>query len=298
MVWLISACGTAPDTTASLSAPQTFSEPTQTPELLPSPTFTPLPTDTPTPLPNCGEQTAVFNAYPTQSDIATDSYTLINSYPHDPLAYTQGLQFVDGFLVEGTGLYGQSSLRLVDLETGQVQKQVNLVPEFFGEGVTVFEDRIYQITWRAQTAFVYDKDSWVLEETFTYPTQGWGLTHNGRCLIMSDGSSTLYFRDPATFAELGQLQVFDHTGPITQINELEFINGEIFANIWKQNRIARISPETGQVLGWLYLDELAAQVGATNHEDVLNGIAYDGENGRIFVTGKRWPTLFEIEINP
>lgn len=296
MAWFISACGTASDTTASLVAPQTFSEPTQSPAPLPSSTSSS--TTTPTPLPNCGEQTAVFNAYPAQSDVATGSYTLINSYPHDATAYTQGLQFVDGFLVEGTGLYGQSSLRLVDLETGQVQKQVNLVPEFFGEGVTVFEDRIYQITWKAQTAFVYDKDSWMLEETFTYPTQGWGLTHNGRCLIMSDGSSTLYFRDPDTFAELGQLQVFDHTGPITQINELEFINGEIFANIWKQNRIARISPDTGQVLGWLNLNDLAAQVGATNHEDVLNGIAYDAENGRIFVTGKRWPTLFEIEINP
>ncbi|KAA3663802.1 MAG: glutaminyl-peptide cyclotransferase [Chloroflexi bacterium] len=293
LIGLLGACDNASDTTASLSVPQ--KSPTLQPTITPEPT--PLPTIKPTPLPNCGEQTAVFDAYPAPNEVNIDTYTLINTFPHDSTAYTQGLQFVDGVFVEGTGIKGQSSLRYVELETGAVQKQITLGPDYFGEGVTVFEDRIYQITWQSQTAFVYDRESLTLEETFTYPTQGWGLTHNGRCLIMSDGSNTLYFRDPETFAELGRLSVFDNMGPVFQINELEYINGEIFANIWRQNRIARISPDTGQVIGWLALDDLVAQVNPTHPEDVLNGIAYDEENGRLFVTGKRWPTLFEIEIS-
>ncbi len=299
LMWLLGACSAESYTTASISVPQTVA--TQPPPVspAPSPSPTPVPTSTitPTPLPNCGEKTAVFNAYPAPFDVNNDSYVLMNTYPHDPTAYTQGLQFVDGILVEGTGLKGASGLRYVELETGAVQKQIALDATYFGEGITVFEDRIYQLTWKAQTAFVYDRETLALEETFSYPTQGWGLTHNGRCLIMSDGSNNLYFRDPDTFAELGRLPVYDNTGPVFQINELEYINSEIFANVWFQNRIARISPDTGQVLGWLALDELVAQINPTNIDDVLNGIAYDEENGRLFVTGKRWPTLFEIEVS-
>jgi len=295
LVMLLGACSSQQDTTASLVVLP--ASPTRQPTATPPPSPTPSATPVPTPAPNCGEQTAVFNAYPAPFDVKSDSYTLIKTYPHDPTAYTQGLQFVDGLLVEGTGLLGASTLRYVELDTGRVQKAVALDANYFGEGVTVFEDRIYQLTWKTQTAFVYDRETLALEETFTYPTQGWGLTHNGRCLIMSDGSSRLTFRDPDTFAELGQLTVYDNTGPLTMINELEYINGEIFANVWFQNRIARISPDTGQVLGWLVLDELAAQINATNPDDILNGIAYDTENGRLFVTGKRWPTLFEITLN-
>ncbi|MCP5099782.1 MAG: glutaminyl-peptide cyclotransferase [Chloroflexi bacterium] len=223
---------------------------------------------------------------------------IINTYPHDATAFTQGLQLVNGDFIEGTGLYGRSTLRRVDLNTGQVEKQIALDPAFFGEGVAVFEDRIYQITWKEQTAFVYELDTFNLVETFSYTTQGWGLTHDGRCLLMSDGSNVITFRDPDTFTAVATLSVFDANGPVTQLNELEFIDGELYANIWQQNRIVRISPETGEVVGWILLDELAVLVGATNSDDVLNGIAYDAENGRLFVTGKRWPTLFEIELQP
>ena len=223
---------------------------------------------------------------------------IINTYPHDATAFTQGLQFVDGVLIEGTGLYGRSTLRRVEPETGQVIKQIALDPSFFGEGITVFDNRIYQITWKEQTAFVYALDSFTPLRTHTYTTQGWGLTHDGSCLIMSDGSNLITFRDPDTFEVVVTLPVFDANGSVTQLNELEYIDGEIYANIWRQNRIARISPETGEVTGWIVLDELANLVGATNADDVLNGIAYDEENGRLFVTGKRWPTLFEIELQP
>lgn len=283
---LLAACSPSPESTVSLS---------------PAPTSTTsapvVPTATPLPLPNCGEQTAVSSTPPVATDITSDNFTLVNTFPHDSAAFTQGLEWVNGQFVEGTGLYGQSSLRLVDIATGHVRQEIPLAPAYFGEGITVLDNKIYQITWQEQTAFVYDFDTLVQEQQFSYETQGWGLTDNGRCLIMSDGSSTITFRDPATFAELGRLTVIDDTGPITQINELEYINGEIYANIWKQNRIARISPETGHVLGWLTLDELVAIVNPTNTDDVLNGIAYNPETDHLYVTGKRWPLLFEIELN-
>lgn len=283
---LLAACSPSPESTVSLS---------------PAPTSTTsapvVPTATPLPLPNCGEQTAVSSTPPVATDITSDNFMLVNTFPHDSAAFTQGLEWVNGQFVEGTGLYGQSSLRLVDIATGHVRQEIPLAPAYFGEGITVLDNKIYQITWQEQTAFVYDFDTLAQEQQFSYETQGWGLTDNGRCLIMSDGSSTITFRDPATFAELGRLTVIDDTGPITQINELEYINGEIYANIWKQNRIARISPETGHVLGWLTLDELVAIVNPTNTDDVLNGIAYNPETDHLYVTGKRWPLLFEIELN-
>lgn len=286
VLYLLAACSNPADSTASPSSAAT-----------PPTSYLPLITNA-EPTPNCGEKTNPRETLPDASEVAVDNYTLTNTYPHDASAFTQGLQYVDDVLIEGTGLYGKSRLRYVRLTTGEVLQEISLNRVYFGEGVTVFEDRVYQLTWREQTAFVYDRETLERENAFDYPTEGWGLTHNGRCLIMSDGSSTLYFRDPDTFAELGQLPVYDDTGPIRQINELEYIEGEIYANIWMQNRIARISPETGQVLGWLALDDLVDRINPVNHDDVLNGIAFNEENGRLFVTGKRWPLLFEIERLP
>jgi glutamine cyclotransferase len=223
------------------------------------------------------------------------TYQVINTFPHDPTAFTQGLVFFDGVVYEGTGLNGQSSLRKVNLESGEVIQQHNLEERFFGEGIVVFEERIIQLTWRSQLAFVYARESFELLSRFNYPTEGWGLTHDGKRLIISDGTATLYFRDPETFAETGRLEVRDGTVPVTRLNELEYIEGQIFANVWQTDRIARIAPDSGQVLGWVDLAGLLSPSERRN-ADVLNGIAYDPEQGRIFVTGKWWPHLFEIEL--
>jgi glutaminyl-peptide cyclotransferase len=255
------------------------------------------PAITPPLSPVCTHKTELTAAIPVSS-MAVYGFQILNTYPHDAEAFTQGLQYVDGDLIEGTGLYGRSSLRRVDLETGTVKQQTNanLAP-YFGEGITVFQNQIFQLTWKEQTALVYELDTMALQHTFTYETEGWGLTHDGSCLIMSDGSNILTYRDPATFAVVAELPVLVGTEPVTQLNELEFIDGEIYANIWQQNRIARISPQTGQVVGWILLEDLVAQISTANYENVLNGIAYDEENGRLFITGKRWPALFEIELH-
>ncbi|HRQ36381.1 MAG TPA: glutaminyl-peptide cyclotransferase [Chloroflexota bacterium] len=226
------------------------------------------------------------------------TYHIVNQYPHDAEAFTQGLVWVDGQLFEGTGRYGQSSLRRVSLETGNVEQMGSLPDNYFGEGIVVWDDKIIQITWQEQTAFVYDRETFDQIGTFTYNTEGWGITHNGRQLIMSDGSNTLFFRDPETFAETGQVQVLDGDTPITYLNELEFINGEVWANVWQTDRIARINPETGQVTGWLDLTGLRPLQTLADSNAVLNGIAYDAVNGRLFITGKLWPVLYEIELIP
>jgi glutamine cyclotransferase len=223
-------------------------------------------------------------------------YTIANTYPHDEDAFTQGLVYEDGILYEGTGLNGGSSIRKVELETGKVIQIYNLSYEYFGEGITIFGDRLIQLTWQAGKGFVYDKHSFELIREFSYSTEGWGITHDGEYLIMSDGTATLHFLDPVTFEETSQVDVYDKLGPVTRINELEFINGEIYANIWLTDRIARISPITGQVTGWI---ELGGLLPADEQEDpdaVLNGIAYDAKNDRLFVTGKLWPNLYEIEL--
>lgn len=226
------------------------------------------------------------------------SYRVVNLYPHDADAFTQGLVFDQGVLYEGTGRYGQSSLRKVDLPTGNVLQKHDLSSQFFGEGITTFGDRIFQLTWRSNVAFVYNKNSFELLEEFSYPTQGWGITHDGERLIMSDGTSTIYFRDPETFAEIGTIEVHDSTGTIINLNELEYIQGRIFANVWKTDLIARIDPANGEVVGWIDLSGLLKPEDRTQPVDVLNGIAYDAENDRLFVTGKLWPKLFEIELVP
>lgn len=223
------------------------------------------------------------------------TYEVINTYPHDRNAFTEGLVYEEGFLYEGTGLRGHSTLRKVNLATGEPIKSHTLEPQFFGEGITIFKDRIIQLTYQTRVGFVYDKETFELLQKFSYPTEGWGITHDGRKLIMSDGTSTLYFLDPETFEEVGTIDVYDENGPVTMLNELEYINGEIYANVWQTDHIARISPQTGKVTGWIELEGLLPPEDRDG-VDVLNGIAYDAENDRLFVTGKFWPKLFEIKL--
>jgi len=224
------------------------------------------------------------------------SYSIVNTYPHDPDAFTQGLVFEDGVLYEGTGLYRQSTLRRVELETGAILQIRELPDQFFGEGITIYGNKIIQLTWRSNVGFVYDKSSFELLEEFNYSTEGWGITHDGEYLIMSDGTSTLHLLDPQTFEKTGQLEVFDNDGPVTRLNELEYIQGEIYANVWQTDQIARIAPDTGRVIGWVELGGLLTAEDGSELVDVLNGIAYDTEADRLFVTGKLWPKLFEIEL--
>jgi glutamine cyclotransferase len=241
---------------------------------------------------SCSESPA-----PTTSNITpVYSYNVVNTYPHDRSAFTQGLVFEDGVLYEGTGLNGRSTLRRVELETGEVLQIHELPAQFFGEGVTVYGNDIIQLTWQSHVGFVYDRDSFELLQEFNYSTQGWGITHDGERLIMSDGTATLYFLDPETFEEIGRVGVYDNDGSVNRLNELEYVQGEIYANVWQTNCIARIDPQTGQVVGWIELKGLLTPEDCGEPVDVLNGIAYDAENARLFVTGKLWPKLFEIEL--
>jgi len=224
------------------------------------------------------------------------SYVLVKAYPHDPQAFTQGLIFIEGFLYESTGLKGRSSLRKVELESGRIVKQDNLPPHLFGEGLTHWKDRLVQLTWRSGLGLVYERETFRLLKKFTYAGEGWGLTQDGRHLIMSDGSARLYFLDPDSFREIKRLEVYEDGQPIQNLNELEFINGEIYANVFMTDRIARISPKSGRVTGWIDLKGLLSPKETNRPVDVLNGIAYDAETGRLFVTGKLWPKLFEIKV--
>jgi glutamine cyclotransferase len=220
------------------------------------------------------------------------SYQIVDSFPHDPGAYTQGLLISDGELYEGTGGNGDSSLRRVNLATGVVEQIYNLPYTYFGEGVSDWGDTLIQLTWRAGKGFVYDRETFALLDEFSYSGEGWGLTQDGEQLIMSDGTSYLRFWDPETLTETGQVQVSDDQGPVSDLNELEYICGEVWANVWQTDRIARIDPTSGQVVAWIDLTGLPAGPGA----NVLNGIAYDRASNRIYVTGKYWSTLFEIEL--
>ena len=224
-------------------------------------------------------------------------------YPHDPNAWTQGLVFADGILYEGTGLnatstpIGKSDLRKVDLDTGKIIQQLPLDEAFFGEGITVWGDTIYQLTWKEQTGFLYDKETLAELDRFAYPTQGWGLTHDGTSLIMSDGSATLYFRNPETFEEIERVPVTYLGQPVPQLNELEYVDGAVYANVWQTDVIVRINPATGAITGVIDLAELLTYAPPFDTPaSVLNGIAYDEESNRLFVTGKWWPALFEIEL--
>jgi glutamine cyclotransferase len=223
------------------------------------------------------------------------TYNVVNVYPHDSSAFTQGLVFEDGFLYESTGRRGQSSLRRVELETGDVIQLRSLPDNLFGEGITVFGDRIIQLSWTSKKGFVYDRDSFDLVHEFEYSTEGWGLTHDGSRLIMSVGNATLYFLDPETFQIIGQVEVFDEE-PVTSLNELEYVDGKVYANIWKEDKIAIIAPQSGHVTGWIDLSGINDE--EKTSYNVLNGIAYDTEGDRLFVTGKKWSKIFEIELVP
>ena len=224
------------------------------------------------------------------------SYRVIRSYPHDHQAFTQGLVYEAGELYEGTGLRGQSSLRRVDLETGLVRQQHVLPKQYFGEGITIFGDRIIQLTWQSRIGFVYDRASFQLVQQFSYQTEGWGITHDGNRLIMSDGTANLYFLEPDTFTRIDHIEVHDDQGPVVRLNELEYVRGDVYANVWQTDRIARIELLTGRVAAWIDLTGLLSAAERQPHDDVLNGIAYDAENDRLLVTGKWWPKLFEIQI--
>ena len=219
---------------------------------------------------------------------------IVHEYPHDPAAFTQGLLWADGHLYESTGLSGHSSLRMTDLETGRVLRQVNVPSQYFAEGLALWKNTLVQLTWKAHLGFIYDRFSFKLLRQFHYEGEGWGLTQDGRHLILSDGTATLRFLNPQTFAVAKRLRVSDHGVPLTELNELEYVKGEIYANVWHSTKIARISRRTGHVLGWIDLGNLAPK--SDNTDTVLNGIAYDAANDRLFVTGKLWPKLYEIKV--
>ena len=223
-------------------------------------------------------------------------FKVVNSYPHDAQAFTQGLFFLDGFLFEGTGLQGRSSIRKVEVETGRVVQDIALPPDVFGEGITQWGDRIIGLTWLNETAYVLDLKTFKLWRKFSYKGEGWGLTHNDKELVMSDGSAELRFLDPLTFKELRRVRVTADGKPVDQLNELEWVDGEVLANVWQTDRIARIDPKTGHVTGWIDLTGLLPDNQRVNADAVLNGIAYDPKAKRLFVTGKLWPRLFEIQL--
>lgn len=226
------------------------------------------------------------------------TYEVVADYPHDADAFTQGLIYHGGFLYEGTGLYGRSSLRKVDLTTGEVLQSYELPDEYFGEGITIFGEKIYQLTYRENIGFVYDRETFELLDQFSYPTEGWGLTNDGERLIMSDGTNTLHFLDPESYEETGQVEVTYRGQPLIHLNELEYIDGLIYANLWPSDIIAIIDPMTGETVGRADLNGLLGLRSLLAGNDVLNGIAYDVGGGRLFVTGKFWPKLYEIRLIP
>ena len=224
-------------------------------------------------------------------------YRVIKRYPHDRRAYTQGLLYDDGFFFEGTGQQGESSLRKVEVETGRVISQVNLDGSLFGEGVALLEDRLYQLTWTSKVGFVYEKETLRQINRIYYQTQGWGLTTAGDSLVMSDGTNVIWFLD-RDFNVLSSVTIWDNKGMVDNLNELERIDGELCANIWQNDRIARIDPVTGKVLGDVELNNLLPRSDRAPETDVLNGIAWDEKDRRLFVTGKYWPWLYEITVHP
>jgi len=247
-----------------------------------------------------GSQTTSGESVTTVSSAPVYGYRVVNSYPHDTSAFTEGLVYYNGFLYESTGLYGDSSLRRVNVTTGQVVQVYDLSKEYFGEGIAIVNDTIIQLTYQNNTGFVYNLSTFKLLGNFSYPDQGWGMTYDGNQLIMSDGTSNLYFLNPQTFQRTGSITVRDGSTPVVNLNSLDYINGSIFANVWLTNRIAVINPSTGQVTAWLDLTGLENLSGC--HCDVsnavLNGIAYDSATNRLFVTGKLWPNVFQIDIVP
>jgi glutamine cyclotransferase len=232
----------------------------------------------------------------TSQEEVVETYEVVREYSHDAAAFTQGLTFHDGFLYEGTGRRGQSTVRKVDIASGEVVQQASISPMLFGEGLTIHDGRVFQLTWTSGVGFVYDLETFEVERQFRQFTQGWGLTTDGEHLIQSDGSRTLYFLDSETMQPVRSIDVHDANGFIDQVNELEYIDGEIYANVWHSWEILRISPRDGRVIGRIDLAGILDTDALPDPESVLNGIAYDPATGRIWVTGKLWPTLFEVRF--
>jgi glutaminyl-peptide cyclotransferase len=228
----------------------------------------------------------------------TDTYQVIHTYPHDSQAFTQGLIYLDGHLYESTGLKGKSSLREEDLNTGSILQFQDVPGKYFAEGLTNWGNTLIQLTWQDHVVLVYDRANLHFLHSIPHPGEGWGLTQDGKNLILSDGSPTLHFLDPVTLQEIRRITVKDHGAPVKQLNELEYIHGEIYANIWYSDRIARIAPATGKVIGWIDLTGLFPKSERSDPQAVLNGIAWDAANDRLFVTGKLWPKIFEIKLLP
>jgi glutamine cyclotransferase len=241
---------------------------------------------------------AMLTAGGVRAAVPVYGYRIVHAFPHDPNAFTEGLFYQGGFLYESTGLEGQSSIRQVRLETGQVLRQRPISAQYFGEGIVAWKDRLVELTWKSQIGFVYDLASFTPRASFRYPGEGWALTRDDKRLIMSDGTPVIRFLDPATLKQIGAITVTADGQPVANINELEWIKGQIWANIWQTSRIARIDPKTGHVLGWIDLTDMAIVEGSKGGKpiDVLNGIAYDAVHDRIFVTGKLWPDLYEIKL--
>ncbi len=242
---------------------------------------------------------ALLLATPAFAAIPTYGYQVVHTYPHDRTAFTEGLFYLDGYLYESTGLEHHSAIRKEELATGKVLQSRELAPQYFGEGIVNWRGRLIQLTWRSQVGFIYDLASFQPLGQFAYPGEGWALTQNGRQIIMSDGTPDIRFLDPVTLKEVRRITVTADGVPVHNLNELEWVKGEILANIWMTNTIARIDPASGKVIGWIDLTGLskAADVGG-DQDAVLNGIAYDAKGGRLFVTGKDWPKLFEIRLTP
>lgn len=224
------------------------------------------------------------------------TYRIVHVYPHDHDAFTQGLEYRGGFLYEGTGLNTRSTLRKVDLQTGRVLQEISIDSRYFGEGITLINNRILELTWKANRGFVYDLSSFRSLRDFTYPGEGWGLTNDGHHIYMSDGTAQIRVWDPSTLQETRRIKVHDGAKPVDMLNELESVHGEIYANVWQTDRIARIDPKDGHVTGWIDLEGLLTRAETASGADVLNGIAYDSLGDRLFVTGKLWPRLFEIRL--
>lgn len=288
-VLLLSACGDSP--TATPAPLPTFAPPT------PRMAATTVPTIAPTAVIESPLASPLQSPIPTPAVTAQNGYEIVATYPHDPEAFTQGLVYDEGVLYESTGLNGRSSLRRVNLQTGEVMQRRDIDPQYFAEGLTLLNNNLVQLTWQSNKGFVYDKATFEPLREWTYPTEGWGLTHDGQQLIMSDGTATLRFLNAETFAVDREITVTDAGQPVVRLNELEYVNGEVFANVWQTDLIARIDPQTGRVLGWIDLSGLLTPA-ERQGTDVLNGIAYDAAGDRLFVTGKLWPKLFEIKLAP
>ncbi len=252
----------------------------------------------PAPEPGTGSSTETTETSPTSI-----SYQVVKEYPHDAKAFTQGLVVYKNNLLEGTGQYGESNVRRVDITTGKVLQQTSNTKDIFGEGITILNGKLYQLTWQNNKGYVYDAASLKLEREFPVNTEGWGLTNNGKELILSDGSSNLYFLDPLTLKETHRLGVFDNMGPKANINELEFIHGFVYGNVWQTDYIIKIDPASGKIVGRADLGDLRGKTGipangtAEGSPDVLNGIAWDSTSNKIYITGKYWPKLFEVKLD-